>query len=189
MGLRIEQFKKLSPPSFSGESDPMVAERWMMQIEKIFDVLNYPDDQKWKLFKEKFNDKYFPNCMREQKELEFLNLIQGIMTVTKHLEEIQEIMGKNKKDKFTSKIKREIEYEASNKRIKTSRFEKSKPLRRTQSCAKCGLNHETSQCFRTTGACFACGKLDHQVRDCPLNRKKPLPTRPSTYARVYAITE
>ena len=43
-GLGIEQFKKLSPPSFSGESDPMVAERWMMQIEKIFDALNYPDD-------------------------------------------------------------------------------------------------------------------------------------------------
>ena len=29
-GFGIEQFKKLSPPSFSGESDPMVAKRWMM---------------------------------------------------------------------------------------------------------------------------------------------------------------
>ena len=44
--LGIEQFKKLSPPSFSGKPDPMIAERWMMQIEKIFDVLNCPEDQK-----------------------------------------------------------------------------------------------------------------------------------------------
>ena len=45
-GLGIGQFKKLSPPSFSGESDPMVAERWMMQIEKIFDALSYSDERK-----------------------------------------------------------------------------------------------------------------------------------------------
>ncbi|CAL9098461.1 unnamed protein product [Musa textilis] len=121
-GLGIGQFKKLSPPSFSGESDPMVAERWMMQIEKIFDALNYPDDRKvflatfmlegeaehwwrmikrmseikhepmtWKLFQEKFNDKYFPDCMREQKELEFLNLIQGSMTVTKYESKFTEL--------------------------------------------------------------------------------------------------
>ena len=67
-----------------------------MQIEKIFDVLNCPEDQKvslaafmlegeaehwwrmikriskikhelitWKVFIEKFNDKYFSNCIRE----------------------------------------------------------------------------------------------------------------------------
>ena len=45
-GLGIEQFKKLSPPSFGGEPDPMVAEQWMMRMEKIFDVLNCPDDKK-----------------------------------------------------------------------------------------------------------------------------------------------
>uniref|UniRef100_A0A804K783 non-specific serine/threonine protein kinase n=1 Tax=Musa acuminata subsp. malaccensis TaxID=214687 RepID=A0A804K783_MUSAM len=42
----MTQFKKLSPPSFNGEPDQMVAEQWMMRIEKIFDVLNCPDDKK-----------------------------------------------------------------------------------------------------------------------------------------------
>ena len=277
--LRIEQFKKLSPPSFSGEPDPMVAEQWMMRMEKIFDVLNCPDDKKvslatfmlegeaehwwrtmkrisearhepitWKVFTEKFNDKYFPDCIREQKELEFLNLIQGNLTVAKYeskftelsrfathmiddeyrkarrferglrpairsrisvlklqvytdvverafilekdLEEIQEIRDKNSKDKFVGKSKRGNEAERSNEKVKVPRFEEGTPSQRTLSCTKCGRNHETSECFRVTGACFACGKLDHKVRDCPLNKKKELLLpKPTAHARVYAITE
>ncbi|XP_018685045.2 uncharacterized protein LOC103995568 isoform X2 [Musa acuminata AAA Group] len=278
-GLGIKQFKKLSPPCFSGEPDPMVAEQWMMQMEKIFDVLNFSDHQKvsfatfmlegeaeywwktirriseirhehitWKVFVEKFNEKYFSDYIKEQKELEFLNLVQGNLTVAKYeakfielsrfatyitddesrkakrferglkpairswisvlklqtyadvveramiieknIEEIQEIRGKNDKDKFTNKNKRGNESKNGNKRIKTTRFEKEKPPQRTRSCVKCGLNHETSQCFRVIGACFACGKLDHKVKYCPLNEKKePLPPISSTRTRVSVIAE
>ncbi|CAD5168201.1 unnamed protein product, partial [Musa acuminata subsp. malaccensis] len=214
-------------------------------IKRISEIKHEPIT--WKAFIEKFNDKYFSDCIREQKELEFLDLIQGNLTVAKYdskftelsrfathitddeirkakkferglrpairsrisalklqvyadvveraliierdLEEIQEIRDKKDK-KFISKSKRGNESETSYKRVKMSRFEKEKPPPRTHSCAKCGLNHETSQCFRTTGACFACGKLDHQVRDCPLNKKKePLPPKSTAHARVYAITE
>ncbi|RWW59939.1 hypothetical protein BHE74_00033093 [Ensete ventricosum] len=72
-----------------------------------------------------------------------------------------------------------------------SRLGKGKPPQRTQSCAKCGYIHETSKYFRVTGACFACGKLDHKVNDCPLNKKKePLPPKTIAHTRVvYAITE
>ena len=61
----------------------------------------------------------------------YANTVERALKIEIDMEEIQEIMGKNKKDRFTSKSKRENEYEASNKRIKTSRFEKGKPLRRT----------------------------------------------------------
>ncbi|CAL9130901.1 unnamed protein product, partial [Musa textilis] len=275
-GSRIEQFKKLSPPCFSGEPDPMVAEQWIMRMEKIFDVLDCPDDQKvsfatfmlegeaeywwktikrisearhehitWKVFVEKFNEKYFPDYIKEQKKIEFLNLIQGNLTVAKYeakftelsrfathitddesrkikkferglkptirsqisvlklrayvdvveramiieknIEEIQEIKGKNDKDKFTNKNKRGNESKNGNKRIKTTRFRKEKPSQRTQSCVKCRFNHEISQCFWVTGACFACGKLDHKVKDCPLNKKKEsLAFTSSVHTRVNA---
>ena len=100
----------------------MVAEQWMMRIEKIFYVLNFPDDKKvslgtfmlegevehwwrtmkriskaqqepitWKVFTEKFNDKYFPDYIREQKELEFLNLIQGNLIVAKYESKFTEL--------------------------------------------------------------------------------------------------
>ena len=38
-GCMIEQFKKMGLPSFLGNPDPIEAETWIMQMEKIFDVV------------------------------------------------------------------------------------------------------------------------------------------------------
>ncbi|RZS25858.1 hypothetical protein BHM03_00059141 [Ensete ventricosum] len=120
----------------------------------------------------------------------YADVVESALIIERDLEEIQEIVGKNYKDKFTNKSKRVNEYENSNKRVKMSGLEKGKPPQRTQTCVKCGYNHETSKCFRVTGTCFACGKLDHKVKDCPLNKKKePLPPKTIAHTRVYAITE
>ena len=44
--------------------------------------------------------------------------------------------------------------------------------------------------FQVTGVYFACGKLDHEIKDCHLNNKKEsLPHKSSAHVRVYAITE
>ena len=41
-----------------------------------------------------------------------------------------------------------------------------------------------------TRAYFACGKLNHKIKDCPLNKKKEsLPYKSSAHVRVYVITE
>ncbi|MQL89835.1 hypothetical protein Taro_022416 [Colocasia esculenta] len=32
----MEKFKRMAPPSFKGESDPLLAESWMRKMEKIF---------------------------------------------------------------------------------------------------------------------------------------------------------
>ena len=36
----LNQFRKTNPPSFQGEYDPDIAEKWIRQIEKIFRVLD-----------------------------------------------------------------------------------------------------------------------------------------------------
>ena len=44
--------------------------------------------------------------------------------------------------------------------------------------------------FRVIGVYFACRKLDHKIKDCPLNKKKEsLPHKPSANVKVYAIIE
>ena len=54
----------------------------------------------------------------------------------------------------------------------------------------CNLNYETSLCLWVTRVYFACRKLDHKIKDCPLNKKKEsLPHKSSAHVRVYAITE
>ncbi|MQM11361.1 hypothetical protein Taro_044267 [Colocasia esculenta] len=42
----MERFKRMLPPSFKGESDPLLAESWMREIEKIFRAVRCADDDK-----------------------------------------------------------------------------------------------------------------------------------------------
>lgn len=40
----ISEFRELNPSEFDGRLDPMLAERWLIQIEKIFSVLDLTDE-------------------------------------------------------------------------------------------------------------------------------------------------
>ncbi|MQM05712.1 hypothetical protein Taro_038527 [Colocasia esculenta] len=42
----MERFKRILPPSFKGESDPLLAESWMREIEKIFRAIRCADEDK-----------------------------------------------------------------------------------------------------------------------------------------------
>ncbi|MQL67928.1 hypothetical protein Taro_000204 [Colocasia esculenta] len=42
----MERFKWMLPPSFKGESDPLLAENWMREIEKIFRAVRCADEDK-----------------------------------------------------------------------------------------------------------------------------------------------
>ncbi|MQM19177.1 hypothetical protein Taro_052177 [Colocasia esculenta] len=42
----MERFKRMSPPYFKWESDPLLAESWMMEIEKIFRAIRCAEDDK-----------------------------------------------------------------------------------------------------------------------------------------------
>ncbi|MQL73690.1 hypothetical protein Taro_006056 [Colocasia esculenta] len=42
----MERFKRMSPPSFKGERDPLLAESWTREIEKIFRAIRCAEDDK-----------------------------------------------------------------------------------------------------------------------------------------------
>ncbi|MQL94299.1 hypothetical protein Taro_026949 [Colocasia esculenta] len=42
----MERFKKMAPPSFKGESQPLLAESWMREIEKIFRAIRCAEEDK-----------------------------------------------------------------------------------------------------------------------------------------------
>ncbi|MQL82221.1 hypothetical protein Taro_014698, partial [Colocasia esculenta] len=42
----MERFKRMLPPSFKGESDPLLEESWMREIEKIFRAIRCADEDK-----------------------------------------------------------------------------------------------------------------------------------------------
>ncbi|MQL97402.1 hypothetical protein Taro_030091 [Colocasia esculenta] len=42
----MERFKRMPPPSFKGESDPLLAKSWLREIEKIFRAIRCADDDR-----------------------------------------------------------------------------------------------------------------------------------------------
>ena len=101
-------------PTFTGEGDPILAEKWKEQIAKYLDLLEVPDDttriklatfqfrdtaetwwrsvrntrdvpkMTWKQFAKLFMERFFPQVYREQKKSEFIHLLQRMMTVTEY---------------------------------------------------------------------------------------------------------
>ncbi|MQL96709.1 hypothetical protein Taro_029387 [Colocasia esculenta] len=42
----MERFRRMAPPSFKGESQPLLAESWMREIEKIFRAIRCAEEDK-----------------------------------------------------------------------------------------------------------------------------------------------
>ena len=107
----LQRFRAHHPPTFTGGGDPMVADHWFMQIEKVLEAMEITSDatrirlatfqlegeaqvwwkwartsrelkaMTWAEFQELFMGKYFPDAAKHAKAQEFLKLKQGVMTV------------------------------------------------------------------------------------------------------------
>ena len=109
------------PSTFTGGGDPMVADHWFMQVEKVLEAMEITSDatrirlatfqlegeaqvwwnwaktskdleaMTWTEFQELFMGKYFPDTARHAKAKEFLELKQGIMTVMDYVARFTEL--------------------------------------------------------------------------------------------------
>ncbi|XP_057418898.1 uncharacterized protein LOC130713116 [Lotus japonicus] len=117
----LDKFLKRNPPNFKGEYNPDGAYKWMTQVEKILNSMNCTDNQKvnyasyllegeaetwwtqakprmiqanlmtWIEFKRVFLEKYFPEDVKARKEVEFLELKQGNMTIGQYAAKFEEL--------------------------------------------------------------------------------------------------
>ena len=114
----LQRFRVHYPPTFTGGGDPMVADHWFMQIEKVLEAMEITSDttgirlaafqlegkaqvwwkwattsrdlkaMTWAEFQELFMGKYFPKIAKAQ---EFLELKQGAMTVMDYMTRFTEL--------------------------------------------------------------------------------------------------
>ena len=117
----LQRFRAHHPPTFTGGGDPMVADHWFMQIEKVLEAMKITFDttrirlamfqlegeaqvwwnwaktsrdleaMTWAEFQELFMGKCFPDTTRHAKPQEFLELKHGTMTVMDYVARFTEL--------------------------------------------------------------------------------------------------
>lgn len=118
----LATFQRENPPVFKGKYNPDGALEWLKEIERIFRVMDYTQDQKvryrthmlaaeaddwwletrqrlevagedvtWAMFRRDFMRKYYPEDVRGKKEVEFLELKQGNLSVTEYAAKFTEL--------------------------------------------------------------------------------------------------
>ena len=117
----FQRFRAHHPPIFIREGDPMVADHWLMLVEKVLEAMEIASDtigirlaafqlegeaqvwwnwaktsryleaMTWAEFHDLFIGKYFSGIARHVKAQEFLELKQGTMTVIKYVARFTEL--------------------------------------------------------------------------------------------------
>ena len=117
----LQRFKAHNPPTFTGGGDPMVADHWFRQIERILRAMEITSDttriavasfqlegesqiwwewvttsrdletMTWDDFRRLFMGKYFPASARHTKAQGLLELRQGTMTVLEYIARFTEL--------------------------------------------------------------------------------------------------
>ncbi|RYR78549.1 hypothetical protein Ahy_A01g003373 isoform A [Arachis hypogaea] len=132
-------FKKIGPPEFRGALDPDMAEEWLTEMEKDGARRLLEDagtDISWATFKEAFYKKYFPLSVRESKEMEFLQLRQGRMSIAEYTEKFERLC------KFSAMYKANPD---ENKCQVIEECTKKLASERSEAFKKRQLNQESSQ--------------------------------------------
>ncbi|XP_058725865.1 uncharacterized protein LOC131597173 [Vicia villosa] len=76
---QLAEFQRNNPPLFKGTHDPEEADDWWVATRAELDTDGIAIT--WAVFKREFMRRYFPKDVRGKKEIKFLELKQGSMTV------------------------------------------------------------------------------------------------------------
>ena len=117
----LQRFRAHHPPTFTRGGDPMVADHWFMQVEKVLEAMEITSDttrirlaafqlegeaqvwwkwaktsrdleaMTWAEFQELFMHKYFSDTARHAKAQEFLELKKGTMNVMEYVARFTEL--------------------------------------------------------------------------------------------------
>ncbi|XP_056696340.1 uncharacterized protein [Spinacia oleracea] len=113
-GDMFERLAKVKPPYFKGQADPTFLENWIREFEKLFWVVNCPENMKigqavlylkdeadlwwkengtrlsvvegfnWDSFVVALREKFYPPFITKRKAQEFINLGMGSMTIAEY---------------------------------------------------------------------------------------------------------
>ncbi|MQL72569.1 hypothetical protein Taro_004907 [Colocasia esculenta] len=170
----LERFKRMLPPSFKGESDPLLAESWMREIEKIFRAIRCTEDDKVTLatyMLQERADVWWSSLLRTQFED---GAVEALSAACRQEGEIEQYLEEKKasQKRPAAPFQRQERKKATFQSLQRSAASGSGqvPSQRSpngkKECPHCGTEHGGTECWKLAGKCLKCGSSEHRVKDC-----------------------
>ncbi|MQL91680.1 hypothetical protein Taro_024303, partial [Colocasia esculenta] len=150
----MEWFKRMSPPSFKGESDPLLAKSWMREIKKIFRAIRCAEDDKVTLA---------------------TYMLQALSAACCQEGEMEQYLEENKASQkrpaapFQRQEWKKAAFQSLQRPVASGSSQVPSQCSPSgqKECPHCGRAHGGTECWKLTGKCLKCGSSEHRIKDCP----------------------
>ncbi|MQM11760.1 hypothetical protein Taro_044670 [Colocasia esculenta] len=163
----------MAPPSFKRESDPLLAESWMREIEKIFRAIRCAEDDNVSLatyMLQERADVWWALLLRTRFEDGAVEVAwdkqEGEME--QYLEE-KKASQKRSAPPIQQQDRKKAAYQSLQRPVAGSSWQtvtQQSPSGKKE-CPHCGRAHGGTECWKLAGKCLKCGSSEHQIRDRP----------------------
>nr|POF02333.1 hypothetical protein CFP56_31228 [Quercus suber] len=141
------EFKRLSPRTFEGTTEPMEAEKWIIEMKKVFRVLE---------------------CFEGEKVV----YAAYMMAVVSKALLVEMGLNKAQADRDNNQKKRPRQGEQSSSFQAKKQGTKCVDTKALPKCSRCGRPHADKDCHWNTRACFSCGQRGHRIAMCPQRKER-----------------
>ncbi|MQL75014.1 hypothetical protein Taro_007382 [Colocasia esculenta] len=171
----MEKFKRMAPPSFKGESDPLLAESWMREIEKIFQAIRCAKDDKVTLatyMLQERADVWWSSLLRTRFEDGAVEALSAACRQEREMEQyLEEKKASQKRPAtlFQRQEKKKAAYQSPWRPLVSDSDQVSSQHSPSgkKECPHCGRAHGGAECWKMAGKCLKCGSSEHKIKDCP----------------------
>ncbi|MQM06203.1 hypothetical protein Taro_039024 [Colocasia esculenta] len=153
----MERFKRMAPPSFKGESQPLLAETWMREVEKIFRAIRCAEEDKVSLAT--YMLQALNAACRQESEMD--QYIEEKRAAQKRSAQKRLVPPFQRQDKKKAAVylqpQRVVAPSQSAVAPQTPSFRPSDK----KACPHCRRTHGSSECWKLAGKCLKCSNTEH----------------------------
>ncbi|MQM06103.1 hypothetical protein Taro_038923 [Colocasia esculenta] len=175
----MERFKRMSPPSFKGESDPLLAESWLREIEKIFRAISCADDDRVTLatyMLQERADVWWSSLLRTRLvAFDHRTLDEALSAACRQEGEMEQYLEEKKVSQkrptapFQRQERKKAAFQSPQRPVASgsSQVPSQHSPSGQKECPHYRRAHGGTECWKLEGKCLKCESSEHRIKDCP----------------------